>query len=206
MGVKRAINIAEETSQNSNGQVTILNEIVHNEAVVERFHEEGVGQASSVDDVNLGTLIISAHGVPPAVIDKAKNKGLTVVDATCPLVANIYEIIERISSEGYRIIHFGDPGHQETLGVVGHAPDRITVVTDSEHLDSLPDWEDCSLGLTIQTTADMVKAEEIKELARRKWPHIEVFDTICDATGHRQSAIRELAPEVDLVLVVGSKS
>ncbi len=206
MGVKRAIKIAEETSRNAEGRVTILNEIVHNEAVVERFHRSGVGQASTVSDVSDGTLIISAHGVPPSVIEQATSKGLDVVDATCPLVANIYDIIEKIVDRDFRVIHYGDPNHDETRGVVGHAPERITVLTGKEHLDDLPDWKDCLLGLTIQTTADMAKAEEIKALARRKWPHIQVFDTICNATDQRQSAILELAPEVHMVLVVGSQS
>jgi len=206
MGVKRAINIAEETSRESTEKVTILKEIVHNEAVVERFRSEGVDQAFSVTDVDRGTLIISAHGISPAVLDEAKAKGLKVVDATCPLVGRIYEIIEKVVANGYYVIHFGDPHHDETDGVLGHAPDRITVLPSKEDLDKLPDWEDRKLGLTIQTTADMEAAEEIKKLAKEKWPHIEIFDTICNATNQRQSAIMELAPHVDMVLVVGSKT
>jgi 4-hydroxy-3-methylbut-2-enyl diphosphate reductase len=206
MGVKRAINIAEETAQKETGQVTILKEIVHNEAVVRQFREKGVGQARSVDDVDSGTLIISAHGIAPEVLRRARGRGLNVVDATCPLVGRIYEIIEKIVASGHYVIHFGDPSHDETEGIVGHAPDRITVVSNREQLRSLPDFEDRKLGLTIQTTADMEQANEIKRLAREKWPHIVVFDTICNATSQRQSAIFDLAPLVDMVLVVGSES
>ena len=101
MGVKRAIQIAEETSESSEGKVTILNEIVHNEAVVEKFKNQGVGQALAVKDVDEGTLIISAHGISPAVINEAESKGLKVVDATCPLVTNIYDIITKAVSEGF---------------------------------------------------------------------------------------------------------
>lgn len=206
MGVKRAIKIAEETSAGATDKVTILNEIVHNEAVVERFRDEGVGQASSVKDIDEGTLIISAHGVAPEVMETAEAKGLNVIDATCPLVANIYDIIERIVGKGFSVIHYGDPSHDETLGVVGQAPDRITVVTHADELKNLPSWHDRKLGLTIQTTADMKTAEQFKTLSIEKWPHIEVYDTICNATSQRQSAILELAPQVDLVLVVGSQS
>lgn len=204
MGVKRAINIAEQTSSTKAGRVTILNEIVHNDAVVERFKRDGVDQALSVDDVTDGTLIISAHGVSPDVIAEAKANNLTVVDATCPLVANIYEIIQERVEEGYHILHFGDDGHDETKGVVGQAPDHITVFGDADEMAALPDWKDRKLGLTIQTTADMAQTEDIKVLAIKKWPHLGIFDTICNATNKRQQSILELAPQVDMVLVVGS--
>jgi 4-hydroxy-3-methylbut-2-enyl diphosphate reductase len=206
MGVKRAINIAEETAEKTEGKVTILNEIVHNEAVVEKFRADGVGQAFSVDEVDEGTLIISAHGIAPEVIEKAKAKGLNVVDATCPLVTVIYDHITDIVPDGYHVIHYGDRGHDETAGVIGYAPDRITVVSTIEELADLPDWKERKLGLTIQTTSEMSKAEDFKVAAKKKWPHIEIYDTICNATNKRQSAILDLAPRMDLMLVVGSKS
>ncbi len=206
MGVKRAINIAEETAEKSSGKVTILNEIVHNEAVVERFRSQGVGQAFSVDDVEEGTLIISAHGIAPEVIRRAEAKGLNVVDATCPLVTVIYDIIKKVVPQGYYVIHYGDRNHDETEGVVGYAPDRITVVSSIEELADLPSWTDRKLGLTVQTTSEMSKTEEFKKAAQEKWPHIEIFDTICNATNKRQSAILALAPHMDMMLVVGSKS
>lgn len=208
MGVKRAIKIAEETARNRElgERVTILKEIVHNEAVVERLCDEGVGQALSVDDVPDGTLIISAHGVGPDVIEKAKTKGLKVVDATCPLVSRIYRIIERIIAKGYHIVHFGDPDHDETAGILGHAPARISLVANRRGLLALPDWPDRKLGLTVQTTAHVTVFDEIRALALEKWPHIKVFDTICEATTDRQTAVLELTPMVDLLLVVGSRS
>lgn len=206
MGVKRAINIAEETAETTAGKVTILNEIVHNEAVVERFRSQGVGQAFSVEEVDEGTLIISAHGIAPAVIQRAEAKGLNVVDATCPLVTVIYDIIKKVVPQGYYVIHYGDRNHDETEGVVGYAPDKITVVSSIEEIAGLPDWTDRKLGLTVQTTSEMAKAEEFKKAAQEKWPHIEIFDTICNATNKRQSAILALAPHMDMMLVVGSKS
>ncbi len=204
MGVKRAINVAEETAQSHQGKVTILNEIVHNEAVVERFRRQGIGQASSVEEVDEGTLIISAHGISPDVITTAKAKGLKVIDATCPLVTRIYNIINKIVENGYHVIHYGDRNHDETLGIVGHAPDNITVASSQQELVQLPDWPDRKLGLTVQTTAHISEFGEIEKLARQKWPHIEVFNTVCNATTQRQAAIMDLAPQVDMVLVVGS--
>ncbi|MDF1543528.1 MAG: 4-hydroxy-3-methylbut-2-enyl diphosphate reductase [bacterium] len=206
MGVKRAINIAEETSANETGPVTILNEIVHNEAVVNRFKDQGVGQAKRVDDIDQGTLIISAHGVAPAVKEEATAKGVRVVDATCPLVERIYEIIIRVVARGYHVIHFGEMHHDETLGIVGHAPDSITVVSSVDEIKALPDWTERKLGLTVQTTAHEESFADIEKLVKEKWPHIEIFNTICNATSQRQAAIMDLAPKVDMVLVVGSKT
>ncbi|MCH9024215.1 MAG: 4-hydroxy-3-methylbut-2-enyl diphosphate reductase [candidate division Zixibacteria bacterium] len=206
MGVKRAINIAEETAENSDEKVTILNEIVHNESVVEKFREQGVKQAFSVEDVEGGTLIISAHGIAPDVIKRAEEQGLKVIDATCPLVTRIYDIIVKAVENGFHIIHYGEADHDETYGVVGYAPDKITVVSDKESLMALPDWEDRKLGLTVQTTAHEKEFEEAEKLALVKWPHIKVFNTICNATTKRQQAILELAPNVDMVLVVGSET
>ncbi|MGH8016641.1 MAG: 4-hydroxy-3-methylbut-2-enyl diphosphate reductase, partial [Candidatus Zixiibacteriota bacterium] len=206
MGVKRAINIAEETSKATDGKVTILNEIVHNESVVEKFRREGVGQAFSVEDVDEGTLIISAHGIAPSVIKQAEERGLKVIDATCPLVTRIYDIIVKAVENGFYIVHYGDPTHDETHGVLGYAPDKITVAGDKETLLSLPDWKDRKLGLTVQTTAHEQEFHEAEKLALEKWPHIQVFNTICNATTKRQQAILELAPKVDMVLVVGSKT
>jgi (E)-4-hydroxy-3-methyl-but-2-enyl pyrophosphate reductase len=204
MGVKRAINIAQETSQERSGKVTILNEIVHNEAVVESFKRRGVGQAFSVDDVNEGTLIVSAHGTSPDLIRTAEAKGLEVVDATCPLVSRIYTIIEKIVQNGYYVIHFGDRDHDETKGIVGHAPQHITVASTEDELSALPDWPNRKLGLTVQTTAHMSELAEIENLSKKKWPHIEIFNTVCNATTERQTAIMDLAPQVDMVLIVGS--
>lgn len=206
MGVKRAITIAEETAAQSTGKVTILNEIVHNEAVVERFNSQGVNQAFSVEDVEDGTLIISAHGIAPDVIERAQAKGLTVVDATCPLVSRIYEIIQKVVANGYHVIHYGDPTHDETHGVQGYARNMITVAGTREELLALPDWTDRKLALTVQTTAHMEQFTEIEQLAMEKWPHLQVFNTICNATTKRQTAIMDLAPMVDMVLVVGSNS
>lgn len=206
MGVKRAIKITEETAHQETQKVTILNEIVHNEAVVEHFKKQGVGQVSSVEDVHDGTLIISAHGIAPDIIEKAEKDGLKVVDATCPLVTRIYDIIKKVVKEGFHIIHYGNPHHDETKGIVGYAPGNMTVAANINELLALPDWKDRKLGLTVQTTAHIDEFAEVEKIAREKWPHIEVFDTICNATTQRQSAIIELAPKVDMILVVGSKT
>jgi len=206
MGVKRAIKIAEETGRIESGPVYVINEIVHNDAVVRQLAKDGVGTVLSVADAPDGTVIISAHGAPPAWFAEAKKRGLKVIDATCPLVIRIHKIIHRLIENGYQIIHYGDPNHDETKGVVGQAPDgRVIVVNAIEQLLTLP-ADGRRFALTSQTTADVSDFERVGKEAARLLPGIEIFNTICDATSQRQAAVLDLAPEVDLMLVVGSSS
>ncbi len=205
MGVKRAINIAEETKTRGVENVTILKEIVHNNAVVEKFREDGIDQKFEVQDIDKGTVIVSAHGVSPHIIRSAKEKGLDVIDATCPLVTRIHDIIDKLDAREYTILHFGDEHHDETMGVLGHAKDgMLTVIPNMESLLALPDEQPEKLALTTQTTAEATEFAEADKKALERWPHIKVFNTICNATNQRQSAIMKLAPEVDMILVVGS--
>ncbi len=205
MGVKRAINIAEETKTRGVENVTILKEIVHNHAVVEKFRKEGIDQKFEVKDIEKGTVIVSAHGVSPHIIRSAKEQGLDVIDATCPLVTRIHDIIDKLDSRDYTILHFGDEHHDETMGVLGHAKDgMMTVIPSLEALMALPDEQPEKLALTTQTTAEASEFDEAEKKAIERWPHIKVFNTICNATNQRQSAIMKLAPEVDMILVVGS--
>lgn len=204
MGVKRAISMTESTSRQEKN-VTIFREIVHNEAIVEKFRSEGVGQAKNIEDINGGTAIIPAHGASPDVFRRAAVKGLNVVDATCPLVIRIHKIIRKLAKTGYKILHFGDSEHDETIGIVGHAPDRVKVIANISELENIESAED-KVALTAQTTASIANFAEIEEFARKKFPRIDVFNTICNATSQRQAAITKLAPIVDIMLVVGSKS
>jgi len=204
MGVRRAISIAEDNMAKP-GAVTILNEIVHNDAIVDKFNRAGLGQSSSIDNIEKGTVIISAHGASPDIINKAVAKGLEVVDATCPLVIRIHNIIHKLAENGYRILHYGDPDHDETIGIVGHAPGRIHVIPGEDALDGLGE-PDGKLALTAQTTARVADFEKIEKIVREKFPRVEVFNTICNATNQRQTAIMDLAPQVDMMLVVGSST
>jgi 4-hydroxy-3-methylbut-2-enyl diphosphate reductase len=206
MGVKRAIQIAEETGGKSTGPVNVINEIVHNDAVVNKLAEDGVGSVPSVAAAPGGTVIVSAHGQPPSLFEEARRKGLTVVDATCPLVIRIHNIISKLVENDFQIIHFGDHHHDETRGVVGQAPDgRVTVVGSVEALRELTP-SGGKYALTSQTTAGAEEFEKVSEEAKKLFPDIEIFNTICNATSQRQAAVMDLAPHVDVVFVVGSAS
>ncbi|UCD17426.1 MAG: 4-hydroxy-3-methylbut-2-enyl diphosphate reductase [Candidatus Zixiibacteriota bacterium] len=204
MGVKRAIAIARETA-GKEGKVTILKEIVHNDAVVESFKQKGVGQAESIDQIDSGTVIIPAHGASPDVFQKAEARGLRIVDATCPLVIRIHKIVKKLAQEGYRVLHFGDPDHDETIGIVGRASQCVEVIPGIKALRALPEYTG-KLALTSQTTARSADFAAVEKVAKRRFPHIEIFNTICNATNQRQQAILELGPRADLILVVGSPS
>lgn len=206
MGVKRAIKIAEETGGSETEPVNVINEIVHNDAVVKRLADDGVGCVYRVADAPGGTVIVSAHGAPPALFEEARQRGLRVVDATCPLVIRIHKTIHRLIDQGYIIIHFGDRYHDETIGVVGHGPPgQIHVVGGVDDLRKL-DIKGEKYALTSQTTAGVADFERISEEAQSLFPGIEIFNTICDATSRRQAAIMNMARDVELMLVVGSSS
>lgn len=206
MGVKRAIKIAEETGRSQDGPVNVIHEIVHNDSVVRRLAEEGIGHVSSVADAPGGTIIVSAHGAPPSVFAEAGRRGLRVIDATCPLVVRIHKTIHRLVEQGYRIIHFGDQRHDETIGVLGQAPDgQINVVHTIEELGRIPDRGQ-RFALTAQTTASIDTFEELSQKAKRQFSHLRIFNTICNATARRQAAVMEIAPQVELMLIVGSSS
>jgi len=204
MGVKRAISMTEDTVHRDS-KVTILKQIVHNEAIVEKFKEEGVGQAATIDEIDNGTVIIPAHGASPDIFQRAAKRNLKVINATCPLVIRIHKIIMRLAANGYRILHFGDNTHDETIGIVGHAPERVTVIKNLTALKGVGDIGG-KLALTSQTTARVSDFEEIVKEASIKFPQIEVFNTICNATNQRQESVMALAPMADLMLVVGSDS
>lgn len=206
MGVKRAIQIAEETGAAESGPVNVINEIVHNDSVVRKLSANGVGSVTAVAAAPAGTVIVSAHGAPPSVFSEAQRRGLKVIDATCPLVIRIHKIIHKLIDNGFQIIHFGDHHHDETIGVLGQAPDgRIVVVSSPQELRALaPNGR--PYALTSQTTAGVAEFEEIAKEAQSLFPGIEVCNTICDATSQRQAAVLDLAPEVNVMIVVGSAS
>jgi 4-hydroxy-3-methylbut-2-enyl diphosphate reductase len=204
MGVEKAILTTREAMRRYE-KVTILNEIVHNDAVVDEFARAGVGQSTSIESIKDGTVIISAHGASPEIFRKAKQQGLEIVDATCPLVIRIHKIVKKLAEDGYFIIHFGDPEHDETIGIVGHAPEKMFVIHNRADLDKLKINSE-KIALTAQTTARVSDFEEIEKGVRKKYPQVKVFNTICNATSQRQAAIMKLAPQVDLMLVVGSKT
>ena len=205
-GVERAINLAAQAKNEFAGEVTILKEIVHNRQVVDFFKKKGVGQEDTLDKIESGTLVISAHGLSPKLKEEAQQKGLRIVDTTCPLVENVHSFTRELLRDGYQVILYGEPGHDEVHGVMGIDEANIHLLAEYEDIDHLPRFEHGKVALITQTTRGVKAFQQVCDKMKEIYPEIKIVNTICDATDTRQAAIHELAPTVDLVLVIGSQS
>lgn len=181
--------------------------IVHNEWVVKSFEARGVRFVESIDEIPEGMpVVFSAHGVSPEVRTLSAQRGLQVIDATCPLVTKVHNEAKRYAAKGYFFIYIGHEGHVEAEGTMGEAPGRMVLVEtpeDAEMLE-LPPHE--KLAVLTQTTLSVEEVQRALAVLRRRFPHLELpkKEDICYATTNRQTAIRELAAHCDLVLIVGS--
>jgi 4-hydroxy-3-methylbut-2-enyl diphosphate reductase len=205
MGVERSIGMAEEARATIAGDITILNEIVHNNSVVKNLEERGIGRTNELGKIQAGTLIISAHGVAPSVIDEARGKGLNVVDSTCPLVTVLHKSADYFIKRGYTVIVFGDGNHDEMKGVKGHNPEKVVVLKNIDTLEDLPEIVG-KVAFISQSTQSMERFERAAELVQQKYGEVRIKNTICDATRQRQTSILDLAPRMDLMIVVGSQT
>ena len=209
-GVEMAVETVERALQRHGPPIYVFHEIVHNQHVVEEFTRRGVRFVQSLDEVPAGAkLIFSAHGVSPAVWQQAKEKRLElVIDATCPLVEKVHREVRKFATQGYSIILVGHDKHDEIVGTSGEAPDRIRVVANVEEARALriPDL-DKVVALT-QTTLSVDDTREIIEVLKARFPRLvtPAKEDICYATQNRQDAVKQLAKEVDLVLVIGSRN
>jgi 4-hydroxy-3-methylbut-2-enyl diphosphate reductase len=189
--------------------VCVYHEIVHNRHVVDRFKARGVRFVESIDEVPDGSIVVfSAHGVSPAIREEARRRNLTAVDATCPLVTKVHAEAIRYARKGYQILLIGHEDHQEVIGTRGEAPDAIQVVQSPADIPHLRIEDPHRLAYLTQTTLSLDDAEVIIAALKQAFPSIKEppGGDICYATTNRQKAVRELAPDCDLVLVVGSRN
>lgn len=203
-GVERALGMAEKAADEARKPVNTLGPLIHNPLVVNDLERIGVGTASSVSEVEGGTLIIRAHGVVPSVVEDARTRGLDVLDATCPYVKKVHNAAERLVREGYQLIVVGESGHPEVEGIMGHAGDDAHVVSVPGDLDAI----DLSrkVGVVVQTTQTPgALADVVAELSKRTMD-LRVINTICSATQERQDSAAELARRADAMIVVGGKN
>ena len=208
-GVNMAIDCVDESLKIVGTPLYVYHEIVHNRHVVERFKSEGVVFVDTIDEVPDGaTVVFSAHGVSPAVRNAAKQRGCTMIDATCPLVTKVHMEAIRYAKQGFKMLLVGHAGHDEVVGTVGEAPDAFTIVQSVEDVEKTDFTEDDKLVYLTQTTLSMDDANVIINAIKKKYPHVKEppSEDICYATTNRQHAVRHLAPEADLTIVVGSKN
>jgi 4-hydroxy-3-methylbut-2-enyl diphosphate reductase len=189
--------------------IYVFHEIVHNKHVVDRFVKEGVVFVNAVEEAPEGsTLLFSAHGVAPEVRRIAEERRLRAIDATCPLVTKVHLEAIKYASQGYHIFLIGHEGHDEVIGTMGQAPGAFTLVETAEAVDALPFGPDDKLAYLTQTTLSVDDASRIISRLQARFPQLvgPPKDDICYATQNRQEAVRILAHDADLCLVLGSQN
>jgi 4-hydroxy-3-methylbut-2-en-1-yl diphosphate reductase len=209
-GVYMAIDVVDQLLDIGAGEsIYVYHEIVHNKHVVDRFRGRGVTFVDSIEEVPEGSVVVfSAHGVSPAIRAQALQRRLTAVDATCPLVTKVHAEAIRYARKGYQILLIGHADHQEVVGTRGEAPGAIQVVESPEDIPHLEIKDPHKLVYLTQTTLSLDDANVIINALKAAFPTIKEPPTedICYATTNRQTAVRAIAPDCDLVLVVGSKN
>ena len=207
-GVDRAIEIVERALEKYGKPVYVRHEIVHNRFVVDSLKEKGAIFVEELDEVpDDAPVVFSAHGVPKSVPAEAERRKLMYVDATCPLVSKVHRQAERQLEKDRHIIFIGHEGHPEVIGTMGQVPEgRMTLVETVEDVATLPFTEDEELSFLTQTTLSVDDTHHIIEALEARYPQIvgPKAEDICYATSNRQTAVKELAPGSDLVLVIGA--
>ncbi len=208
-GVDRAVQTVEHALDLYGAPVYVRKEIVHNKHVVEQLREKGAIFVESETEVPAGaTAVFSAHGVAPSVHANAAERELTVIDATCPLVTKVHREAVKFAADDYTIVMIGHEGHEEVEGTMGEAPNNIVLVQNEADVDALEVADPHKLAYISQTTLSVDETRSIILRLRERFPAIvgPRTDDICYATTNRQAAVKDLARECDLVLVIGSRN
>jgi 4-hydroxy-3-methylbut-2-enyl diphosphate reductase len=208
-GVDRAVQTVERALELYGAPVYVRKEIVHNKHVVEQLRARGAVFVDSEADVPEGaTVVFSAHGVAPSVHAQARSRGLQTIDATCPLVTKVHVEAKKFAADGYTIVLIGHAGHEEVEGTMGEAPEHIVLIEDEAGVEELEVADPEKVAYISQTTLSVDETRAIIGRLRERFPAITGprTDDICYATTNRQAAVKQLAKESDLVLVIGSRN
>ncbi|UVS77041.1 MULTISPECIES: 4-hydroxy-3-methylbut-2-enyl diphosphate reductase [Actinokineospora] len=206
-GVDRAVETVEKALETYGPPVYVRKEIVHNKHVVETLRERGAIFVDQTDEVPEGALVVfSAHGVSPAVHQEAAERNLRTIDATCPLVTKVHNEARRYAKQDYDILLIGHEGHEEVEGTAGEAPEHVQLVDTAEDVDKVVVRDPSKVIWLSQTTLSVDETMERVDQLKARFPNLLAppSDDICYATQNRQVAVKTMAPECDLVLVVGS--
>ncbi|MBI3248938.1 MAG: 4-hydroxy-3-methylbut-2-enyl diphosphate reductase [Deltaproteobacteria bacterium] len=206
-GVERAIDMVVQTTEtHKEVPVRTLGPIIHNPQVVQALADKGASTIDSLDEMPAGgTVIIRTHGVAPEVYQQAKSRNLAVVDATCPLVTLVQNRAKQLVNEGYHLVIFGNPKHPEVIGTLGHAGGHATVVERPQDARTVK-LANKKVGVVVQTTQETERLSEFLSYLAPRCKELKVFNTICNPTIERQDAARDLAKEVQVMIVVGGKN
>jgi 4-hydroxy-3-methylbut-2-enyl diphosphate reductase len=208
-GVDRAVQTVERALEMHGAPVYVRKEIVHNKHVVAELRERGAIFVEEQDEVPPGSVcVFSAHGVAPRVRSGAQERGLRTIDATCPLVTKVHREALRFAADGYTIVLVGHEGHEEVEGTMGEAPEQIVLVQSERDVDELDVPDPDRVAYVTQTTLAVDETSSIIQRLRERFPAIvgPRTDDICYATTNRQAAVKQMADECDLMLVIGSRN
>ncbi|CAN5586670.1 4-hydroxy-3-methylbut-2-enyl diphosphate reductase [soil metagenome] len=206
-GVDRAVQTVEHALEMHGSPVYVRKEIVHNKHVVEQLTKRGAVFVEEETEVPEGEMVVfSAHGVSPKVHENAEARKLQTIDATCPLVTKVHVEARKFAADGYTIVLVGHDGHEEVEGTTGEAPDNIVLVENEDDVEALEVSDPDKVAYITQTTLSVDETSTIIAALKRKFPSMTgpKTDDICYATTNRQQAVKELARECDLILVIGS--
>jgi len=203
-GVKRAVNMAVRAIKKGKGKAYCLGELIHNKREINRLKTLGMEFVDNMEELKEGsTVIIRSHGIAPQVLENLKKKGLDIVDATCPFVKEVQDKAVKLEKEGYPVLILGNSNHPEVEGIAGHVKAPI-IVNSLEELKKLPQF--LKLGVVCQTTLNLDFFRKAISLLALKAKELKVYNTICKATAIRQKEAKELASQVDVMLIIGGKN
>ncbi len=199
-GVKRATQMAFDASS-QHERIHSLGPLIHSPQVVEQLEQQGVRVCKQVAEIPDGAVVVRSHGITADEMQDIDEKQLEVIDATCPFVKKAQEYAEKLSADGYLVVLVGEADHPEVQGIFSYAKGEAVVVTSAEEVESLP--SNRKIGIVAQTTQPFENLQEIVDACLVKAKELRVYNTICDATTLRQREARQIAAEVDLMLVIG---
>jgi 4-hydroxy-3-methylbut-2-enyl diphosphate reductase len=208
-GVDRAVQTVEEALELYGPPIYVRKQIVHNKHVVSTLEARGAVFVEENDEVPEGAIVVfSAHGVAPEVYEQAKRRNLKAIDATCPLVTKVHQEARRFAADGYEILLIGHEGHEEVVGTAGEAPEHVRLVDGPDAADTVPVRDPDKVVWLSQTTLSVDETMETVARLKKRLPMLQAppSDDICYATSNRQQVVKQIAPQCDVVIVVGSRN
>ncbi|MDN0060195.1 4-hydroxy-3-methylbut-2-enyl diphosphate reductase [Mediterraneibacter glycyrrhizinilyticus] len=207
-GVKRAVDTVYEQVSTCDGLIYTYGPIIHNEEVVKDLESKGVivlRTEEALDEITKGTVVIRSHGVEKRIYDKLEKKGIRIVDATCPFVKKIHNIVRKESADGKYILIIGNPEHPEVIGIRGWAGTEAAVVQTADDINKIDFCKKEKICVVSQTTFNYNKFKDLVEIIKKKSYDVSVLNTICNATKERQTEAQSIAESVDAMIVIGDK-